>query len=405
MKKSIIVICAATWLLFLSQETAVAQGNTPSTLRPTEQQSRKDKPRRAWEIGLGGSLVNWNRVSVTGFENLPEQYLYDLRIDHLMGGANIYLARELNCWFYLDFQGTIGLAKDHVNNKNKYNHLYMGGIGLQWRLSPLFHSEYVEPYLRVGANYLYKDFRSLTTGTFKDDPTGQATWESSDVWNPNGSTKDKSSFAPLSFGAGINAWFNNSLGLGIQGDYFMPVQKELPRFAQITLRVMYRIGGKSKQPAPVIEYRTIEKPVEVEKIVERIVEKEVHVPADLQICEIFSNVNFEFDKYTLTAESEAVLDHAAQLLKQYTGQHFLITGFTDARGNSVYNLTLSQNRARTVVEALEKRGVPTYMLKSRGVGKRAVSMPADETDVVRMGDRKVTIERITNLEYWDKLPK
>lgn len=392
-----ILACAMLGLSSLAAQNSGQRRTTP----PQEQKSS-----RAWEIGVGGSLINWNRVSITGFESQPEQYLYNLQVDHLLGGGNLYIARELNRWFYLDLQGTMGIAKDRTDPAGKkHNFLYMGGLGLQWRLSPLFNSQYVEPYLRVGVNYLHKDFQSVTSGVFKDDPTGQAKWEASDTWNPNGSANDKNSFMPLSFGAGVNAWLNNSLGLGIQGDYLMPVEKELPRFAQITLRVMWRIGGKSKRPEPVVEYKTIEKPVEVEKIVEKIVEKEVRVPADPKICDMFDNVNFEFDQYTLTAESEAILDQAAAMLKQFEGQHFLITGFTDARGSDPYNITLSRNRARTVVEALEKRGVPADMLKSRGVGKRAVSVPAGESDIVRLGDRKVTIERITKLEYWDRLPK
>lgn len=398
MKKTIICLASAFALLWGS--AAMAQTSTDTAPKLGR------RSHRAWEIGLGGSLVNWNRVSVTGFQNQPEQYLYDLRVDHLLGGGNIYLARELNRWFYLDLQGTVGLAKGRTDiNNNKYNFLYMGGLGLQWRLSPMFNSQYVEPYLRVGVNYLHKDFQSLTSGVFKDDITGQAKWESTDTWNPNGSSADKNSFFPVSFGAGVNAWLNNSLGLGLQSEYLMPVEKDLPRFAQINLRVMWRIGGRDKRPAPVVEYQTIDRPVEVERIVERIVEKEVFVPAESSICEMFENINFEFDKYTLTAESETILDRAAEILKQYHGEHFLITGFTDARGSDAYNITLSRNRAKAVVDALEKRGVPTDMLKSRGVGKRAVSVPASEANNVRVGDRKVTIEKVTKTEYWNRLPK
>lgn len=375
----------------------------PAQTVATGEAGRKTK---AWEIGLGGSLVNWNRVSITGFQNLSDRYLYDLRVNHLLGGGNLYVARELNRWFYLDLQGTVGIAKNQINpNNKKYNFLYMGGPGLQWRLSPLFHSQYVEPYLRVGINYLHKDFESLASGAFVNDATGQAHWTATDTWNPNGSSADKNSFVPLSFGVGVNAWLNNSLGLGLQGEYLMPVEKNLPRFAQISLRVMWRIGGRDKRPAPVVTYQTVEKPVEVEKIVEKIVEKEVRIAGDSELYPMFDNVNFEFDKYSLTAESETILDKVAELLKQYKGDYFLITGFTDSRGGDSYNLNLSRNRARAVVEALEKRGVPADMLKSRGVGKRAVSMPAKESDIVRLGDRKVTIERITNAAYWDKLPK
>ena len=60
-------------------------------------------------------MINWSRVSVTGFQSTPDNYMYNLKANHLMGGANLYVARELNRWFYLDLQGTVGVAK----NKNR----------------------------------------------------------------------------------------------------------------------------------------------------------------------------------------------------------------------------------------------------------------------------------------------
>lgn len=75
----------------------------------------RGQDKKAWEIGAGGSLINWSRVSVTGFQSTPDNYMYNLKANHLMGGANLYVARELNRWFYLDLQGTVGVAK----NKNR----------------------------------------------------------------------------------------------------------------------------------------------------------------------------------------------------------------------------------------------------------------------------------------------
>ncbi|GAK36751.1 OmpA protein [Bacteroides graminisolvens DSM 19988 = JCM 15093] len=46
-----------------------------------------------------------------------------------------------------------------------------------------------------------------------------------------------------------------SLGLGLQGEYLMPLQKDLPRFVQVSARVMWRIGGKSKRTASVMPNR------------------------------------------------------------------------------------------------------------------------------------------------------
>lgn len=125
-------------------------------------------------------------------------------------------------------------------------------------------------------------------------------WESTDTWNPSGRSRDKNSFLPL------------SLGLGLQGEYLMPLQKDLPRFVQVSARVMWRIGGKSKRTAPVIQYVEVEKPVE--RIVEKIVEKRVEVPS--------------------------------------TDDRFLITGYTDAKGSDSYNLDLSRRRAKAVYNEL-----------------------------------------------------
>lgn len=50
----------------------------------------RGQDKKAWEIGAGGSLINWSRVSVTGFQSTPDNYMYNLKANHLMGGANLY---------------------------------------------------------------------------------------------------------------------------------------------------------------------------------------------------------------------------------------------------------------------------------------------------------------------------
>lgn len=53
-----------------------------------------------------------------------------------------------------------------------------------------------------------------------------------------------------------------------------------------------------------------------------------------------------------------------------TSKKYLITGCTDAKGSSQYNMDLSQKRADAVVNALIKKGVPNKMLKAKGVGAK-----------------------------------
>lgn len=156
------------------------------------------------------------------------------------------------------------------------------------------------------------------------------------------------------------------------------------------MRIMFRLGGSTKRPMPVVQY--IDRPVD--RIVERIVEKRIEVPAVVEshVCDLFDNIHFAFDKDVITSESEITLDKIADLLKSYPDNNFLITGYTDARGSDNYNIDLSKRRAKAVYSALLKRQVPQHMLKWRGVGYHASSVPASGPDKVRMGDRKVSID-------------
>lgn len=90
-------------------------------------------------------------------------------------------------------------------------------------------------------------------------------------------------------------------------------------------------------------------------------------------------------------------------MKENSSYNYLITGYTDAKGNALYNLKLSKARAKSVVDALVDRGVSSNLLRYRGVGSRISFVGASGEDVTRRGDRKVSIEIIENSGYWDLL--
>lgn len=87
----------------------------------------------------------------------------------------------------------------------------MAGPGLQFRFTPLFKSKYVEPYLRIGVNYLHHDFHAINAGKFGNDPIGEAEWTSSNPWNRE-TIGSKQSYFPLSLEPGYK------LGLTIIGE-------------------------------------------------------------------------------------------------------------------------------------------------------------------------------------------
>ena len=341
-------------------------------------ESPDENSTKAWEFGVGGSVFQFSRTSFSNFTPLETGYVFDLKLDHVVFGGNLYVARELNDYLYLDLQGTIGTT-GNKSIDNKLEWLYMVGPGLQWRVGEYFGSKYIDPYLRAGINYMHKEFDVMYVGTEGLDDQ-QMKWALNNLNNKSGA--DKTDLMPISLGAGINMWLNDNWGIGIQGDYLLMPYNNVANSLQGTLRVMYRLGGKSKNTKPV---PCPDRVVEVEKLLS------------------LEGVYFDFDKAYLKPESNAVLNRLADVLKQDTRRRYLITGYTDSRGDDEYNLQLSKKRAEAVVRALIERNVPPAMLKARGVGSKIAYAKPSDPDEVRGGDRKMTIELISNRAYWNYL--
>lgn len=372
--------------------------------RSTEETEKEDKSKKAWEVGVGGTVFQFNRVQFSNFSQQANgSYTFDLGLKSALWGGDLYLARELNSHFYLDLQGSVGMTADKLNGENKNKWLFMVQPGLQWRLGEYFGSKYIDPYLRAGIGYMYKGFDINYFGTEGLSPD-EMKWILENYKNKDGA--DRTHLMPVSLGAGLNTWLNDRWGIGLQADYVVMPYKNVANSLQGSVRLMWRIGGKTKKSKPV--YRDIERVVEV--IVEKpvIVEKEKIVEVKVEgttLLDFFNNINFDFDKATLMSSSVELIDKVADILKQDTSKRYLITGYTDARGNAEYNLNLSKNRAASVIEALIARGVPQSMLKSRGVGQKISYANTQSSDKIREADRKVTIEIITNTDYWNYIPE
>lgn len=360
------------------------------------------REKRAWEIGVGASLFQFSRVDFTKFNKATDHYNLGLQLRHTVLGPNLYIARELNPYFYLDLQGTVGFTEQYIDGANKLRTLYMVGPGLQWRLGEYFDSKYIDPFFRVGVSYMKKNFDMKYTGA-QGDLSDEMSWVLENLYNKDG--VDRHEMTPVSLGVGMNTWLNDRFGIGLQGDYLLMPYKDVANSLQGTVRLIWRMGGNSKKKLVSAQYIEVEKivpgPVEY---VERIVEVPVET-ASPEICELFNNVYFEFDKSDIRPESEEVLDRIGDIMKANSDQKYLITGYTDARGSAEYNIGLSRRRAAAVVDALQKRGVDSGIIKSRGVGKNISYAPVGESHIVREGDRKVTVEIITNMDYWDWMPK
>lgn len=84
-------------------------------------------------------------------------------------------------------------------------------------------------------------------------------------------------------------------------------------------------------------------------------------------------VYFDFDKYSLTAEGQAVVDRNLATLKS-GAQHIRLEGHADERGTREYNLALGERRASAVAQYLEANGVSKARIEMISYGKER---PAD----------------------------
>ena len=68
-----------------------------------------------------------------------------------------------------------------------------------------------------------------------------------------------------------------------------------------------------------------------------------------------------------------------------------ISGHTDSKGTDSYNLTLSQNRAQSVVDYLAAHGIDKGRLKAAGYGETK-PIDTNDTDEGRQNNRRTEFE-------------
>ncbi len=107
------------------------------------------------------------------------------------------------------------------------------------------------------------------------------------------------------------------------------------------------------------------------------------------ICAI-NTINFDFGSAKIKPESYDYLDKLAKILKQ-TGANIKVNGHTDNKGKDAYNLKLSQDRAKSVVEYLVKQGIEKEKLTSEGFGFHR-PLTDNDTEEHRAMNRRVEFE-------------
>ncbi len=102
-------------------------------------------------------------------------------------------------------------------------------------------------------------------------------------------------------------------------------------------------------------------------------------------------VTFDVGSYTLKPEFRSTLDKVAESLIQYPNSLIDVYGHTDSTGSDAFNQTLSENRARTVMNYLVSRGVPASRVRSQGFGE-TMPVTTNDTPEGRAKNRRVEIK-------------
>lgn len=111
---------------------------------------------------------------------------------------------------------------------------------------------------------------------------------------------------------------------------------------------------------------------------------------ELQKSFVLEGINFVTGSDEITAASRSGLDKVADTLIKNGDLNVEVAGYTDDRGDSNFNQSLSQKRAQSVKEYLQSSGVAANRMTAKGYGE-ASPIADNSTSAGRAMNRRVEI--------------
>ena len=104
------------------------------------------------------------------------------------------------------------------------------------------------------------------------------------------------------------------------------------------------------------------------------------VPIEIGQVVRLNNVFFDFDKWDLRPESFMELNRVVKLLNENPAIVIEMGAHTDSRGSDEYNITLSHNRAKSVMDYILAKGIAPERISSKGYGETVPVAPNANAD-------------------------
>jgi peptidoglycan-associated lipoprotein len=84
---------------------------------------------------------------------------------------------------------------------------------------------------------------------------------------------------------------------------------------------------------------------------------------------LFKDIYFDFDKYDVRQDAQAVLQNVASWLLKNSAAKILVEGHCDDRGTSEYNLALGDRRAKAVRDYIVALGIASVRVETISYGE------------------------------------
>ncbi|MDI1353997.1 MAG: OmpA family protein [bacterium] len=102
---------------------------------------------------------------------------------------------------------------------------------------------------------------------------------------------------------------------------------------------------------------------------------------------VLRNIFFDSDKYEIKSESANELERLVKFLKDNSSTGIEIASFTDSQGTEEYNIKLSNERSKSVVNYLTSKGIEASRLTGKGYGE-SKPISTNDTEAGRQKNRR-----------------
>ena len=163
-------------------------------------------------------------------------------------------------------------------------------------------------------------------------------------------------------GARVNITFQKeakSIKVGADGAFSIELEEDMDyeivahKEGYLKNKVIFSTKGIGRDPAQPVQH------FEVEVILDKIYQ-------DQEI--VLKNIYYDFNKSNIRKDAQPTLNELAKILALNPAIKIELGAHTDCRGNDSYNANLSQQRAQSVVDYLQSKGIENSRLFAKGYG-------------------------------------